>query len=221
MAPNTPRIARLASLMVVLGACVLLAACGVGPDRVTIESIRSTEAQVGGKLMHRPIIVAYRSESRDHAEILATDLPIASLDPAVGFEGLTGQITRVRMFAVPIAGKTSLSSQAANTVIQHAVINDGVLAVYGGSGLFRPSARPGADPLAGRLGGGTMRLTRSSTRLVDPIGTASIELSLTAELNAPMAAMIAARLDQIIEQTESVLPAEDEHEASPEPEPEP
>jgi hypothetical protein len=201
----------------VLGACVLLAACGVGPDRVAIQSIRTSSQDAGGSLVHRPTIVAYRSDDRMHAEILATDLPIESLDTAVGFEGLTGQITRIRLFAVPIAGKTSLSSQAGNTIIQHAVINDGLLAVYSGSGLFRPGDRPGADPLAGTLRGGTMRLTRASAGLVDPIGTASIGLSLTADLNAPLAALVAARLDQIIERTESVLPQASEVEPEPRP----
>lgn len=210
-APYTTRIVGL----VLLGTSLVLTACGVGPDRVSIESIRPVgDEHDRGRLTHRPTIVAYRSEDRTHAEILATDLPIEALDPALGFEGISGQITRVRMFAVPIAGRSSLSSAAANTVIQHVVINDGLLAVYGGSGLFRPRARPGADPLAGTLSGGTMRLTRASGGLVDPIGTAGVDLSLTAPLNAPLAALIAARLDQIIEQTASVRPEVDQTDAA-------
>jgi hypothetical protein len=176
----------------------LASACGVGPDRITIESIRAAEDAPRASLTHRPTLLAYRTEGSTHAEILATDLPIDALDPATGFAGLTGQITRVRMFTVPVAGRTPLSSAAGNTIIQHAVINDGLLAVYSGSGLFRPRKRPGADPLAGVLTGGTMRLTRGSAGLVDPIGTARVELSMTAPLDAPLAALIAARLDQII-----------------------
>lgn|GEM_PF-7042662 len=211
IAPYTTRIAPLA----LLGMCLLLAACGVGPDRVSIESIRPTGNKQGlGRLTHRPTIVAYRTEERTHAEILATDLPIEALDPALGFEGVSGQITRVRLFAIPIAGRSSLSSAAANTVIQHVVINDGLLAVYGGSGLLRPRARPGADPLAGTLSGGTLRLTRASEGLVDPIGTARVNLALTAPLNAPLATLIAARLDQIIEQTAPVRPEEDRTDAA-------
>lgn len=208
MVPNMPRIALAARWVALLGTCIVLAACGVGPDRVSIESIRPSGDHAGGRLTHRPTIVAYRSERRSHAEILATDLTIETLDPALGFDGISGQITRVRMFAVPIAGKSSLSSAAANTVIQHAVINDGVLVVYSGSGLFRPGARPGANTLAGTLGRGTVRLTRASDGALDPIGTARVDLALTAPLNAPLAALIAARLDQIIEQTTSVRPEE-------------
>ncbi|UYV11881.1 MAG: hypothetical protein NCW75_11300 [Phycisphaera sp.] len=200
--------------MSVLGACLLLAACGVGPDRVSIESIRPTGDQTGGRLSHRPTIVAYRSEGRSHAEILATDLPIEALDPALGFDGLSGQITRVRLFAVPIAGKSSLSSAAANTVIQHAVINDGVLVVYSGSGLLRPSDRPGADTLAGTLDRGTVRMTRASGGVLDPIGTARVDLALTAPLDAPLAALIAARLDQIIEKTAPVRSEGDQTDAA-------
>lgn len=210
MAPNMPRIARKARRVALLGTCLLLAACGVGPDRVSIESIRPSGDQTGGRLTHSPTIVAYRSEGRSHAEILATDLTIETLDPALGFDGISGQITRVRMFAVPIAGKSSLSSAAANTVIQHAVINDGVLVVYSGSGLFRPGARPGADTLAGTLGRGTVRLTRASDGVLDPIGTARVDLALTAPFNAPLAALIATRLDQIIEQTAPVRSEEDQ-----------
>lgn len=178
-----------------------LAGCGVGPDRVTVQSIRMVEGGAGGRLSLRPTMVAYRTQGDTHAELLATDLPIESLDPAVGFEGLTGQIVRVKMFTVPIAGKTPVSNSAANTIIQHAVINDGVLAVYGGSGLLRPRGRPGDDPLAAVLREGTLRLTRASTALLDPVGTANIDVTLTAPLDAPLAGIIAARLDQIIEMT--------------------
>lgn len=210
-APYTTRIVVLA----LLGTCLLLASCGVGPDRVSIESIRPLGGeQVLGRLTHRPTIVAYRTEGRTHAEFLATDLPIEALDPALGFEGISGQITRVRLFAIPIAGRSSLSSAAANTVIQHVVINDGLLAVYGGSGLLRPRARPGADPLSGTLSGGTLRLTRASEGLIDPIGTARVNLALTAPLNAPLATLIAARLDQIIEQTAPVRSEGDESDST-------
>lgn len=199
MVPNTPRPG--AVVLLLLGCC-LLAACGVGPDRVRIQSVSRDRA--GTSLVHRPTIVAYRTEGDVHAEILATDLAIEDLDPARGFEGVRGQITRVRMFAVPIAGRTPVSSSAGNTVIQHVVINDGVLAVYGGSGLLRPDARPGAGTLAGTLRNGTLRLTRSSRGVVDPIGTADVDLALTATLDAALAALIAARLDQAIEMTRPV-----------------
>lgn len=202
MGPNTPRTACLLWMLV----CGLLPACGVGPDRVRIESIRN-EGEAA-TLVHRPTIVAYRSSGDTDAEILATDLAIDDLDPARGFEGVRGQITRVRMFAVPVAGKTSLSSAAGNTVIQHLIINDGALAVYGGSGLLRPNARPGASALGGVLTGGTLRLTRSTPGIVDPLGTASIDLGLTATLDAPLASIIAARLDQAIEATRPVRPEE-------------
>ncbi|MFI4882796.1 MAG: hypothetical protein ACIAQU_09450 [Phycisphaerales bacterium JB064] len=171
---------------------------------MTVQSIRMVEGGAGGRLSLRPTMVAYRTQGDTHAELLATDLPIESLDPAVGFEGLTGQIVRVKMFTVPIAGKTPVSNSAANTIIQHAVINDGVLAVYGGSGLLRPRGRPGDDPLAAVLRGGTLRLTRASTALLDPVGTANIDVTLTAPLDAPLAGIIAARLDQIIEMTRPV-----------------
>lgn len=200
MVPNATRFVILA----LAAGCLMMAGCGVGPDRVSIESIRLASDGTGGRLSHRPTIVAYRSDGPTQAEFLATDLPIEALDPALGFEGLSGQITRVRLFAVPIAGRTPLSSAAGNTVIQHVVINDGLLAVYSGSGLLRPSARPGADPLAGTLTGGTLRLTRASGGLLDPIGTARVDLVLTAPLDAPLAALIAARLDQIIERTAPV-----------------
>ena len=181
-----------------------LPGCGVGPDRVTMRSIRIVDGGAGGRLSLRPTLVAYRAQGDVRAEILATDLPIESLDPAIGFEGLSGQIVRIRMFTVPIAGKTPVSNAAGNTVIQHAVINDGVLAVYGGSGLLRPRGSPGDATLAGVLRGGTVRLTRVSTELTDPVGTARTDITLTAPLDAPLAGIIAARLDQIIEQTEPV-----------------
>lgn len=200
MGMNTSRMARLALIL----ACCAMTACGVGPDRVRIQSIR--DASGGASLTHRPVIVAYRSTGETQAEILATDLTIDDLDPARGFEGVQGQITRVRMFAVPIAGKTPLSSAAGNTVIQHLVINDGALAIYGGSGLLRPNAKPGSDTLGGVLVNGTLRLTRSTPGVVDPLGTASIDLGLTATRDPALTAIIAARLDQAIEMTGPVQP---------------
>ena len=203
-----PSVNRTLAAMVLacLGGC--LVACGIGPNRVAIESIRADGELGGGRLEARPGMVAYRTESPTHAEVLATDLSIEQLDPAEGFEGVRGQITRVRMFTRPIAGKTPLSNAAGNAVVQHAVINDGVLAVYGGAGLLRPSGRPGDDPLAAMLRDGTVRLTRASGGLGDPIGTARVDLSLTAELDAPLARLIAARLDQILEMTQPVQPDE-------------
>lgn len=195
------------AVAILLALATTLAGCGVGPDRIVVQSIRAPQAQgqdvapTGGRLSLRPTMVAYRATGDVQAEILATDLTIGDLDPAVGFAGISGQIIRVRMFTVPIAGKTPVSNAAANTVIQHAVINNGVLAVYGGSGLLRPRGRPGDDTLAAVLRGGTVRLTRASTALIDPIGTARVDVTLTAPLDAPLAGIIAARLDQIIEQT--------------------
>ena len=174
-------------------------ACGVGPDVVSVQSVRLPDGGVGGRLGMQPSMVAYRTDGDVQAEFLATDLPIEALDPSVSFDGLSGQILRVRMFTVPVAGKTPLSNAAANTVIQHAVINDGVLAVYGGSGLLRPRGRPGDDTLACVLRGGTLRLTRASGALEDPVGTARVDITLTGRLDAPLAGIIAARLDQVIE----------------------
>lgn len=196
--------------LAILALALLLAGCGIGPDRVQIESIGpgpgqgSGTGRAGGRLEHRPRLVAYRSESPTRAEILATDLPIEALDPARGFAGLSGQITRVRMFNVPIPGRTPVSSTAGNTVVQHVVIHDGLLAVYSGSGLLRPRQRPGADPMAVVLSAGTLRLTRQSGPLEDPIGTARLDLWLTAPLNAPLATLIATRLEQVIERTQPI-----------------
>lgn len=189
-------------------ASATLAACGVGPDRVQIESIRMADGQGGGRLALKPNMVAYRNEGVTNAEFLATDLSIEQLDPAEGFEGIRGQITRVRMFTRPIAGKTPLSNAAGNAVVQHVVINDGALAVYGGAGLLRPGGLPGDTVLSAVLRDGTVRLTRASEGLVDPIGTARLDLALTATLDAPRARLIAARLDQIIEATRPVTAAD-------------
>ena len=199
------------SLIGCLGMALLLAssACSVGPDRRTIRSIRATEGLDGGRLEARPNLVAYRTEASTHAEILATDLTIDQLDPAVGFEGIRGQITRIRMFTRPVAGKTPLSNAAGNSIVQHVVINDGALAVYGGAGLLRPRGRPGEPVLDAVLRNGTVRLTRSTPGLVDPIGTARLDLAMSAALNAPLSRLIAARLDQIIETTQPRLETDD------------
>lgn len=189
-------------LLLTLG--LLLIGCGIGPDRVRIESIGPSPRGEGGVLEHSPTLLAYRMESPTQAEIFATDLPIESLDPAHGFEGLSGQITRVRMFSVPMPGRTPVSSSAGNTVVQHVVIHDGVLAVYSGSGLLRPRQKPGADPMAVVLNAGTLRLTRQRGPLIDPIGTARLDLRLTVPHNAPLAALIAARLEQVLEHTTTI-----------------
>lgn len=202
-----PIASRTLRLFLLLLALIAATACGVGPDRVQIQSIRLPDGQVGGRLESRPSMVAYRTESVTHAEFFATDLSIENLDPAEGFEGIRGQITRVRMFTRPIAGKTPLSDAAGNAVVQHVVINDGTLAVYGGAGLLRPGGVPGKTVLSGVLHNGTVRLTRASEGLVDPVGTARLDLAITATLDAPRARLIAARLDQIIEATQPVDPA--------------
>ena len=195
---------------VALALAITAGGCGVGPDRVVIRSIRAMEGTDGGRLEARPELVAYRTEAETHAEILATDLTIDQLDPAEGFEGIRGQITRIRMFTRPIAGKTPLSNAAGNAIVQHVVINDGALAVYGGAGLLRPKGRPGDTVLSAVLSNGTVRLTRATEGLVDPVGTARLDIAMTATLNAPLSRLIAARLDQIIETTQPPLASEDE-----------
>lgn len=199
-----PILHRTSARIALLVCSILLAGCGVGPDLVRIQSIGPSPQGVGGTLEHRPVLLAYRTDTPMQAEILATDLPIEALDPARGFEGLSGQITRVRMFNVPIPGRTPVSSSAGNTVVQHVVIHDGLLVVYSGSGLLRPRQRPGADPMAVVLDAGTLRLTRQSGPLADPIGTARLDLRLTVPLDAALAALIAARLEQVLERTVGV-----------------
>lgn len=209
--PRKWQTTRAALLFVFLSAVAALAGgCGVGPDRVQIRSIERAGDDARASLEARPTIVAYRTQGETNAEILATDLSIEDLDPANGFVGVRGQITRLRMFTRPIAGRTPVSNSAGNAVVQHVVINDGVLAVYGGAGLLRPGARPGANPLSVVLRDGTLRLTRSNGPVADPIGTARVDLGLTASLDAAMSRLIAARLDQIIEMTQPLRPDEDD-----------
>jgi len=197
-----------AALWLLPAACGAMAACGVGPDRVAVTALVADAQQRPG-LACAPTLLAYRSDDAGQAELLATDLEAADLDPATPLEAITGQITRVRMFAVPIRGRTPQSSAAANAVVQHAVLNEGVLAVYAGAGLLRPEQRPGGPTLAAAMAAGSLRLTRASEGFIDPIGPARVDLALTADRNAALARLIAGRLDDVLAATHPVDQGED------------
>ncbi|MEO1009040.1 MAG: hypothetical protein AAFX79_10755 [Planctomycetota bacterium] len=192
----------LGGCLLVLAACLALTGCSIGPDRIRLATDGpSRDDSQRQTLEYAPALLAYRHGDESSAELFATDFGIAQLDPATPLDEITGQITRVRMFTRPIRGRTPQSSRAANAVVQHVVVNRGSIAVYGGAGLFRPRGRPGRDPLPGTLDAGTVRLTRASDAVQDRLGTARIDLAMTAPLDEGLARLMAARLEQILETT--------------------
>ena len=75
----------------------------------------------------------------NEGDVWMTDIP---LDQLVEGNFLNGQIIHLQVLWTPVAGKTPLASTSTNLSIEHIIIADGRVGIYGGGGYCWMSGNP-------------------------------------------------------------------------------
>lgn len=88
----------------------------------------------------------------------------------------------VRMFWLPVGGKTSLEPSALNSTYRYIVIAPGAEGMYEGAGLIRLYDKIGKKHMDARIVDGDLRLTEATEHFKDTIGRARIRGNFSANL---------------------------------------
>jgi hypothetical protein len=88
----------------------------------------------------------------------------------------------VRMFWLPVGGKTSLEPSALNSTYRYIVMTPGAEGMYEGAGLIRLYDKIGKKRMDARIVDGDLRLTEATEHFKDTIGRARIRGNFSANL---------------------------------------
>lgn len=211
------RWARASAWSATLGAGVLAAAtlggCGAGTSGLRMQGVRTA-----GELIFDPPLTVYRFADRNTADVYMTDLARELLDAEADLSGVSGQFTHIHLFVSPEAGKTPIADEASSATIRHVVIADGEVGVYGGGGFLFPRRRPGREVFRGSIEGATLRLVAKSPGFYDALGAVTMDATVRAPLDEPMADALAQRLSSLLARTSPIAtPTPDSEPESPAP----
>lgn len=161
-------------------------------------------AESGAKIDARPSVAAYRYNDNNTADLYLTDLPREVLDPEADLTDISGQLTHIHMFMNPRAGRTPIDATACSFSVRHVVVARGQIGVYGGGGFMLPKGRPGDDRFGGRIEDATLRLVSASAGFTDRLGAATLNARAMADLDEPMAGVLADRFRTLLDRTNPV-----------------
>ena len=112
---------------------LLISACSSGSGVTT----HSSSLEVHSMRLNRVILKADCSTIvctkgfANEGDIWMTDIPLEQLQSG---EFKNGQIIHLQVLWTPVAGKTPLASTSTNLSIEHIIISDGQVGIYGGGG---------------------------------------------------------------------------------------
>jgi hypothetical protein len=175
-----------------VAAALLLGGCAVQTG-VEVRSVQQSA-------MDAPVMrtAAYTSSDRNTAEVYLTDLDRSQLQPGADLSGISGRIVQIRMFLEPLAGSTPIEASACSVIVRHIVLADGQVGIYGGGGFLNPDRRAGRSRFSGHVRGATLRLTAQTEGFNDALGAATLDARFSARRDEELAALIAARVDDLL-----------------------
>lgn len=191
--PPRPHLPLIALLLV---AC--LAGCA-SPDRITLQSTSSS-----ARLEATFPTVVYTETGQTGADILLTDLTLDELDPNSDPAELTGRIVRISMVIRPKPGATPIDPTAANATVQYLILSRGAIGLYSGGAFINPGKRLAAragletETMTAKIRGGALRLTASTDRFEDLLGSARMEAQFEALPDEALARRASAKLDAVL-----------------------
>lgn len=184
-------------LIVPAFALALLWAGGcAGDNQVTLESTDRSAS-----LEARFPTAVYTGAGPTGADIVLTDLTLDELDPATDAAELSGRIVRITMMMRPKPGATPIDPTAANATVQYLILSRGMIGLYSGGAFVNPGkpwGRWGSEVMAGKIRGGTLRLTASTAQFVDRLGPARMEAQFEAQPDDALAERAARKFDEIV-----------------------
>ena len=112
---------------------LLIPACSIGSG----ITAHSSSLEVHSMKLHRVILkvncstIVCAKGFANEGDIWMTDIPLDQLESG---DFTNGQIVHLQVLWTPVAGKTPLASTSTNLSIEHIIISDGQVGIYGGGG---------------------------------------------------------------------------------------
>lgn len=129
----------------------------------------------------------------NEGDIWMTDIPVDQL--RTGSVSM-GQIIHLQILWTPTAGKTPLASTSTNLAIEHIIIVDGEIGIYGGGGYCWPEGTPetGLEIIVEEA---TIALQHHSAQFADLLTPATMEGRVRSQPDPNTARLIAAAAKQL------------------------
>ena len=129
----------------------------------------------------------------NEGDIWMTDIP---MDQIVDGTFTTGQIVHLQVLWTPVAGKTPLASTSTNLAIEHYIIANGEVGVYGGGGYCWSRGNP-AQGMRLHIEEATIAIQEQSDGFSDLLTPATMTGHISAEPNNTVAQRIASAVQRI------------------------
>lgn len=184
----------LSTILIALLLPVFATGCGnVGVGTYRLNSV------TGNAAFSPPLdAIAYRTDDKNSAVFILTDLPTEALRPGASLDGVSGNIVRISLFLRPFPGRTPISDDAFNAAVTHAVIADGRIGIYQGGGFLLPRGSAGDETFGGSMTDATLRLSASTQGFADLLGTTALDVSFRAPRQPGLAELAERRIAQLV-----------------------
>lgn len=174
-------------------ALALVVGCGGRMGQGSLEVVAAGPR--AGRLASDFTTAVYTQSENLVASIYLTDIPVESL---LAGDVTSGQIINLELLWKPIPGETPLESTATNLSIQHVVIANDQLGMYGGTGFAWPGGTVGETDISLSVSNASLSLLESTQGFVDRLTPALLSGQVTAVHNPQLARRIGLATSQVV-----------------------
>ena len=175
---------------------ILLSGCSAGFNSNASSSLEIRSLGLDQLVLYAdcPTIVCTNGFANE-GDIWMTDIPADQLRSGIITQG---QIIHLQILWIPTAGKTPLASTSTNLAIEHIIVTDGEVGVYGGGGYCWPKGSPetGLNIVVEEA---TIAIQERSPRFADLLTPATMEGRVHSNPDPNTARLIAAAADQLMQ----------------------
>ncbi len=107
-----------------------------------------------------------------------------------------GQIVQLQLLWIPEAGKTPLAETSTNFVVEHIIVSDGVVGIYGGGGFCWPSGNAETG-MTLDIEDATVAIQEEDERFVDLLTPATLVGTVYSTPNVNKSRLIAAAAERL------------------------
>jgi len=122
----------------------------------------------------------FKSEAKNHADIVLTDLDPETLRDRSAWGSVSGQVLQARMFVQPRPGRTPIEPTACSVTLRYLVLAGPEYGLYAGGGFLLPDGEPDGNRFGGKITNASLRLVSATPGFNDLIGSGRLDLSFKA-----------------------------------------
>ena len=173
-----------------LAVCIAMPACQQF-DLVSGNASSLQLQSIGKNQMVLPVdcaTVVCAEGFANEGDIWITDIPMDNLQSG---NIRNGQIIRIQLLWFPKAGKTPLAETSTNFVIEHIIIAEGEVGIYGGGGYCWPKGTP-ENGMTLKIEDATIAIQQNSQHFADLLTPATLNGTVIGKADKETARLISA-----------------------------